>query len=288
MFLNRLRQLTHQLNKGKAMSTTVHNTNKACCTVPPVESDYTPKGSPVLAFAICVPMFEGSYKAVGAFKKVYVTGDESKVSKPLVAIYDIFGFFPQTEQGADILASSLNTVVYMPDFFEPNAPFPSENFPPTTDEGKKALQDFFGGTANPGAAVEKLTAFGKHLKDNGATKIGVFGFCWGGKVTMVAGGTSTPFDAVSIVHPAMLSVSDAENLKVPLAIYPSKDEPIDEYIKIVKEIATKPFAAQNDNKLYANMHHGWAAARADLTKEDNKAEFRDVYSRLSQFFDKVL
>lgn len=28
-------------------------------------------------------------------------------------------FFPQTQQGADLIASTLKTTVYMPDFFEP-------------------------------------------------------------------------------------------------------------------------------------------------------------------------
>lgn len=53
----RLRALIHRLNLSK-MSTAskpVHNTNVACCTIPPVRSDYTPKGT---------------YKAYGDFKKV--------------------------------------------------------------------------------------------------------------------------------------------------------------------------------------------------------------------------
>ena len=42
--LTRLRTVLHHLNRA-AMSTTVHNTNQACCTIPPVLSDYSPKGS---------------------------------------------------------------------------------------------------------------------------------------------------------------------------------------------------------------------------------------------------
>jgi dienelactone hydrolase len=101
----------------------IHNTNSACCTIPPVQSEYTPKGT---------------FKSVGDFKKVYVTGQSTDTA--IVCVYDIFGYFPQTQQGADIIASTLKTVVYMPDFFEPNAPFPSEDFPPTTDAGKRSFQ----------------------------------------------------------------------------------------------------------------------------------------------------
>jgi dienelactone hydrolase len=38
--------------------------------------------------------------------------------KAILVIYDIFGFFPQTIQGADILAASGDYQVFMPDFFE--------------------------------------------------------------------------------------------------------------------------------------------------------------------------
>jgi dienelactone hydrolase len=85
-------------------------------------------------------------------------------------------YFSQTQQGADIIASSLKTTVYMPDFFEPNAAFPMEKFPPKTDQDKADIQAIFAGTA---AATAKLNAFGEALKVNGAKKVGVYGFCWG-------------------------------------------------------------------------------------------------------------
>jgi len=60
----------------------------ACCTVPPVTSSgYQEKGEWVTIDGM----------------KTYKTGPSSAKSALLV-IYDIFGFFPQTLQGADILA----------------------------------------------------------------------------------------------------------------------------------------------------------------------------------------
>ncbi|TFK36788.1 dienelactone hydrolase [Crucibulum laeve] len=250
----------------------IHNTNKACCTIPPVQSDYTPKGS---------------FKPYGDFKKVYVTGSGSD-KHALVCVFDIFGYFPQTQQGADILASTLNTTVYMPDFFEPNPPFPYSKYPPQTDQDKKDIQEFFGGTAKPSFAVEKLLAFGNNLKKQGITKVGVYGFCWGGKVVVTSASDVTPFSSAAIVHPAMLSVDDAKKLAIPLAIYISNDEPVDEYNGIVDVLAKKPFAANTDHKHYKNMFHGWAAARADLKNDENKKEYEDVYSKLADFFHKTL
>lgn len=54
--LTRLRTLVHHLNHAKMSTATgIHNTNVACCTIPPVRSDYKPKGI---------------YKAYGGFEKV--------------------------------------------------------------------------------------------------------------------------------------------------------------------------------------------------------------------------
>jgi len=185
-----------------------------------------------------------------------------------------------------MLATALKATVYMPDMFEPNHPFPVEKFPPKTDEDKAELQKFFGGVASPPENVKKLVSFGQALKSDGIKKLGVYGFCWGGKVTVVASGEKTPFDAAAIVHPAMLSVDDANKLTIPFAIYPSKDEPKDEYQKVVDVLSKKPFAAKCDHKYYSNMFHGWAAARADLKNEENKKEFEDVYGKLAEFFQK--
>jgi len=270
--ISRLRILSHHLNKAKMSTTTVHNTNKACCSIPPVQSDYTPKGT---------------FSAFGDFNKVYITGPDSS-DNAIVCVYDIFGYFPQTQQGADIIASTLKTKVYMPDFFEPAAAFPAEKFPPKTDEVKKELQAFFGGPASPPASMKKLVDLGQHLKSKGAKHLGVYGFCWGGKVTLLASGESTPFDAAAIIHPAMLSADDASKLTIPLALYPSKDDPKDEYDKIVSILAKKPFASNCDHKYYSEMFHGWAAARADLKNEDNKKAYEDVYGKLVNFFQKTL
>ena len=79
---------TAQPVRYRALATMTSAQSKACCTVPPVVSNgYKEKGS----FTTIAGM------------KTYVTGPSSAKSAILV-VYDIFGFFPQTLQGADILA----------------------------------------------------------------------------------------------------------------------------------------------------------------------------------------
>jgi dienelactone hydrolase len=92
-------------------------------------------------------------------------------------------FFPQTQQGADIIASALCTKVYMPDFFEPDGAFDIRGFPPKSDEDRAAIQNFFATTAKPSVAIAKLKKLGEHIKaQNSAGRIGVYGFCWGKQI----------------------------------------------------------------------------------------------------------
>ncbi|KAF8349811.1 dienelactone hydrolase [Amanita rubescens] len=251
------------------MSSTVHNPNTACCSIPPVHSSYSPKGT---------------FQSIGNFHRVYVTGPDVS-ENAIICVYDIFGYFRQTQQGADLIASALKTTVYMPDFFEPHSPFPAEKFPP---ENPAELEAFFDGTANLTASLNKLVAFGHNLKADGKKKVGVYGFCWGGKVTILAGNEDTPFASLAIIHPAMLSAKDADKLTIPLAIYISKNEPVYQYNNILQTLSNKPFAVRNDHKHYTNMFHGWAAARANLENAENKKEYEDVYTRLAAFFHKTL
>ena len=179
---------------------TVHNTNQACCSIPPVKSDYVAKGS---------------YKSYAGFTKVCCPADHPyrlrvlncatgirdwpsnpRQGRPRMRLRHLrvrrwelargcnahrrdHRFKPQTQQGADILAEKLGVQVLMPDFFEPGEPWPVDQFPPTTDEGKAQLQQFFGGTANPANAKQKAIDVGKALKAEGVEFVGLYGYCWG-------------------------------------------------------------------------------------------------------------
>jgi len=224
---------------------------------------------------------KGEYKAYGGLDKCYMVGPTG-TGKVILIVYDIFGYFPQTLQGADILAETLQARVIMPDLLM-GKPWPVEKFPPESLADKAALQAFFGTTANPVLTLPYITALGLELKKEGATKIGVLGFCWGGKLAFKTGSEGW-VDAVAAVHPAMLSADDVDNVRVPVAMYLSQDEPVEEYQKLVDTLADRPWATKNSWKVYPTVNHGFAAARANLTDPEGKAQFEDVYARLSSFF----
>lgn len=57
-----------------------------------------------------------------------------------------------------------------------------------------------------------------------------------------------------------------------------------QFKNMIKELGSKPFASKNAYRVYSEMHHGWAGARANLDNENNLRDFTDVYGRLATFF----
>lgn len=111
-----------------------------------------------------------------------VAGSTSSKSG-IVVVYDIFGFYPQTLQGADKLAEQTGAVTFVPDFLE-NEYADHAWFPMDTDEKKNALQGFFAKSAGPPLILPKAKAWLAEAKAKypSVEKWGIFGLCWGGKV----------------------------------------------------------------------------------------------------------
>ncbi|ORX35390.1 hypothetical protein BD324DRAFT_582039, partial [Kockovaella imperatae] len=229
---------------------------------------------------------KGTYEKLGGFEKVYVTGpDDAKHA--LVVIYDIFGFWETTLRGADLLVSHLlltrPTKIFMPDVYR-GKPFPFEK-----DGDKDELQKFFAGTAKLSDRLPEVIAFGEYLNKE-YESVAIQGYCWGGKVTLMALSSTlpsqTPFCCGAVVHPALIAPEDGDNLAAPLGFYPSHDEPKEAVEKIEAAMEIKEFVKKCDYHLYDTVHHGWAAARANLKDSENLKQYEDVYQRLADYYSK--
>jgi len=249
--------------------TTVVNKNKACCSIPPVSHEYDAKGE---------------YKAYGGMDKVYMTGP-MRTGKTIIVVYDIFGYFPQTLQGADILAETVQARVIMPDFLL-GKPYPVDKYPPKDEAEEAELQTYFATTADPDTTLPYVKGIGEAVKKDGAAKIGILGYCWGGNLA-VSVGDQPWINAIATVHPSMISASDADVIKVPLALFPCEEDEMEDFQALYEALSTKPFASKNVWKVYDTVHHGFAAARAKLTDPEYKAQYEDVYARLATFFNDV-
>ncbi|KAL2827717.1 hypothetical protein BDW59DRAFT_171179 [Aspergillus cavernicola] len=251
--------------------------SKACCSIPPIiAKDYQPKGE---------------YKTINGLK-TYITGPES-ATKAILVIYDIFGFFPQTLQGADILSTSSAQKyrVFMPDFFN-GAPADISWFPPQTADHKAKLGHFFQTKAAPPTTLEKIPGVVREANTYaggagggggaGFESWSILGYCWGGKITVLSSSAENKiFKAAVQCHPAMLDPEDAKGVNVPMALLASKDE---------DPGAVSAFGANLKKDHYVETFpgqiHGWMAARSDLEDEVVKKEFERGYRTALVFLQK--
>ncbi|KAI1130035.1 alpha/beta-hydrolase [Nemania abortiva] len=266
------RLLTTNLGNTARMSTmpAQHGHSEACCNIPPIVSQgYDAKGS---------------YEELGGYK-TYVTGP-SGTTKGLVTIYDIFGYYPQTLQGADIIASSgaAKYKVFIPDWFKGD-PADLEWFPPNTEEKQKKLGGFFQKYPPPSVAGE-VPGYVKALSEKypEIKEWAILGFCWGGKVVSIATSSpENPFKAGVEAHPAMVDPKDAEGIKIPLALLASKDENPDDVKKFEANL-TGPKHVET----FGDQIHGWMAARSDLEDERVKSEYKRGYETVLGFLSEHL
>jgi len=238
-----------------------HGHSAACCNIPPIISkDYKIKGK---------------YETIGGVK-TYVTGP-SDAKTAIFVVMDIFGFFNQTLQGCDILATSDKDhqyQVFMPDFFD-GKPLDISLYPPTDEDKQKKVGEFFQTTGAPPAAAEKIPGLVKDFeKYNPSIKSwGVVGYCWGSKVisiTCAAGGV--PWKAIAVAHPAMVDPADAQHIKVPYCMLPSQEED-KETVEKFQAALTVPSTFE----FFPDQIHGFMAARSDLEDPKVKKEYERGY-----------
>ncbi|KAK2048680.1 dienelactone hydrolase [Colletotrichum somersetense] len=245
-----------------------HGHSVGCCNIPPVVS----KGYEA----------KGTYEEIGG-KKTYVTGP-SDAKKAIVVIYDIFGYFPQTLQGADILATSGSEKyrVFMPDWFA-GEPCPIEWFPPNTEEKQKNLGGFFQKFPPPkisGLVPDYVKAV--QSKFSSLESFGIIGYCWGGKVvSLVTSSDSNPFKVGAEIHPAMVEAEDAKGIKIPLIMLASKDESEEDVKKFESNLSVAKHV-----EIFKDQIHGWMAARSDLDDPRVKEEYTRGYKTVLEFFAK--
>jgi dienelactone hydrolase len=243
--------------------------SKACCNTPAVVTKgYEPKGEYITVDGL----------------KTYATGP-ADAKRGILIVYDIFGFFPQTLQGADILAytdSDHPYRVFMPDFFE-GEPADISWYPPGNDPEKgKKLGTFFQTKAAPPKTLPRIPKIVEELKKKeGLETWGVVGFCWGGKIVNLSSMEGTPFKVAASCHPAMVAGDDAPGIAIPFAMLPSGDESKEDVEKWQKGVKTP-----NLVEWFPTQLHGWMAARADLEDEKVKKEYERGYKTVLDFFHK--
>lgn len=258
--------------------------SKACCTIPPIvpEKEYKAKGTYETIDSIKTCSSLPSPPFTSQLTPADVTGSPSATTGIFV-VADIFGYYPQTLQGADILASTSDYRVFVPDFWD-NDPCPLEWYPPTSATAEK-LGNWFKQHGDFPLGCEKTLRFLASFKKE-APKIEKWvglGYCWGGKIISLTSAENTPW-AVSVqCHPAGPSGADAAKITIPHMLLASMDESKDDV-----EAFDKNLKVEKHVETWDKMIHGWLAARGDLDNPEVVKEYEKGYQTILDFLKKNL
>lgn len=126
----------------------------------------------------------------------------------------------------------------------------------------------------------------EHYKKEGITAIGIYGFCWGGKIGARAIAELDNVKGAALIHPSLLNKTDAEEAKAPVLFLPTKDE---EDLTPFVEIVKANLGADNvEHHRFDDMFHGFCGARGDWKDELQSKRVNDAIALVHTFFKKHL
>ncbi|KAK4898892.1 hypothetical protein LTR27_003623 [Elasticomyces elasticus] len=244
-------------------------------------------------------------------------GDKTKT---VVFLVDIFGWqFPNVRLLADEYAAAGFTA-YIPDVHEGDSidiSFLQTVEPQLPEREKLSLVDKAASTAKVGATLgpwlaTHREAVARPIIENfidkvryipGTNKVGVIGFCWGGRYAITcaqkpfSGSESKGVNAAYACHPSLVSIpSDFDPVVVPLSLaLGDKDSLLGEKeVGQIQELMQKKKSGEQGEKLaesevriYQDQVHGFAL-RGDWSSEKDKKAMDDATKQGIEWFKKHL
>ena len=221
-----------------------------------------------------IPTLEGD----AAFP-AYVAGSDNDARAAIIVIPEIFGVNPGIRAKCEAWAEE-GYLAAAPDIFWRFAQG-EELDPDVPDQLQKAFDNM--GKFDPDACVRDIEALIHWLKrERGCTKVGLVGFCLGGRMAYMAA-TRTDIDASVGYYGVMIDqmLGEAHAIANPLMLHiPTADHFVtaDAQAKIHTDLDPHPKVTLHD---YPGLDHGFAAEMGNRRDEDG-AQLADA--RTKAFF----
>ncbi|KAH7059398.1 hypothetical protein BKA57DRAFT_444733 [Linnemannia elongata] len=245
----------------------------ACCNTPAVENaQWNNKGEFVTL----------STEVDGQKRKTYLTGPKDS-KRGIIAVYDIFGYRPTSQQFFDRLAESHGG-------FQLSAPdyFLEGGIPPECLGDSSKVMGWIGqhGDYKKNHILEVTLAAVEDLRKAGCTSFSLVGQCWGVLMTAkIVSEEGTLFLSAGGPHPSFISLETTKDVKTPMILLASKDEA--DLVPVVEHLNTKGFPVESFHQRFDNMHHGWTGGRGDWTNAEQFKAALEAIDLLGAFYAKV-
>ncbi|OQO09002.1 hypothetical protein B0A48_05893 [Cryoendolithus antarcticus] len=261
-------------------------------------------------------------RTVGGLPCYVAEPEDNATTKTVIFLVDIFGWkLPNTRLLADSYARAGFTA-YIPDVHDGDslpASFLQTVEPQLPEREKQTVLEKTAATAQVGATlgpwlIKHREGVSRPIIENfiaqvrlipGTDKVGVIGFCWGGRYAILAGqhplsgpgSENKGVDAVFAAHPSLVSIpADFDAVNVPLALaLGDKDSLLGEAdVAKIREVMEKKRSGnegarkcESEVKVYEGQVHGFAL-RGDFSDEGGKKAMDEAEKQGIEWFKKYL
>lgn len=191
---------------------------------------------------------QGSLVTLGGLD-CYVSGTkDSKLA--ILLISDVFGYeAPLLRKLADKVAAA-GFYAVVPDLLHGD-PYDSDN-------AERPLNVWIK-DHSPEKGFEEAKPVIQALKEQGVSKVGAVGFCWGAKVVVLLAAQTEYVQAAVLCHPSFVTVDDVKAVKAPIAILGGEFDEVSppELIKQFDEVLKSKPEVDSYTKIFPGVGHGW-------------------------------